>query len=102
MCIFCTHTVQTGDINRALINACVKGDVEKVTVLLDFGADVNYKDEVKISIVHVHCSRCYSDLTLQIGRSALWYASNAGRTECVKVLLKYGAQVDLPVRCDVM
>ena len=40
-------------------------------------------------------------LTLQIGQSALWWASYAGRTECVKVLLKYGAQVDLPVRCDV-
>jgi ankyrin repeat protein len=41
-------------------------------------------------------------LTLQSGRSALWWASSAGETECVKVLLKYGAQVDLPVRCDVM
>jgi hypothetical protein len=41
-------------------------------------------------------------LTLQRGQSALWLASDAGETECVKVLLKYGAQVDLPVRCDVM
>ena len=41
-------------------------------------------------------------LTLQDGRSALWRASSAGETECVEVLLKYGAQVDLPVRCDVM
>ena len=41
-------------------------------------------------------------LTLQDGQSALWRASYTGRTECVKVLLKYGAQVDLPVRCDGM
>ena len=36
---------------------------------------------------------------LQKGRSALWYASEVGKTEFMKVLLKYGAQVDLPVRC---
>jgi hypothetical protein len=40
-------------------------------------------------------------LTLQRGQSALYCASSAGETECVKVLLKYGAQMDLPVRYDV-
>ena len=39
---------------------------------------------------------------LQHSQSALHRASYAGKTECVEVLLKYGAQVDLPVRCDVM
>ena len=39
-------------------------------------------------------------LALQYGESALWVASEAGGTECVKLLLKHGAQVDLPVRCD--
>ena len=50
------YILQTGDINRALIAACEIGCVEKVTVLLDLGADVNYQDEVnnKISIVHVY------------------------------------------------
>ena len=38
-------------------------------------------------------------LALQRGESALWVASEAGETECVKLLLKYGAKVDLPVRC---
>ena len=38
---------------------------------------------------------------LQDGRSALWWASNAGETECVMILLKHEAQVDLPVRCDI-
>ena len=37
---------------------------------------------------------------LQYGKSALWWASNAGEMECVKLLLYHGAQVDLPVRCD--
>ena len=39
--------MQTGDINHALIEASEKGCIEKVTVLLDLGADVNYQDEVK-------------------------------------------------------
>ena len=39
--------MQTGDINIALIEAVKAGYVEKVTVLLDLGADVNYQDEVK-------------------------------------------------------
>ena len=42
-----------------------------------------------------------TDLALQNGQSALWCASTGGETECVKVLVKYGAQVDLPVRYDV-
>ena len=41
------------------------------------------------------------DLALQKGQSALWRASADGETECVKVLVKFGAQTDLPVRYDV-
>ena len=39
-------------------------------------------------------------LALQYGESPLWCASSAGETECVKVLVKYGAQVLLSVRCS--
>ena len=44
--------MQTGDINNALIDVCKinaskKGYVEMITVLLDLGADMNCKDEVK-------------------------------------------------------
>ena len=46
--------MQTGDINDTLIKASREGCIEEVTVLLDLGADVNYQDEVRISIVHVH------------------------------------------------
>ena len=41
-------------------------------------------------------------LILQYAQSTLWRASSAGETECVEVLLKYGAQVDLPVRYNMM
>ena len=40
--------MQTGDINNALIDACEAGCIEKVTVLLDLGADMNYQDEVNL------------------------------------------------------
>ena len=39
--------MQTGDANCALIKASEKGCIEKVTVLLDLGTDVNYQAEVK-------------------------------------------------------
>jgi hypothetical protein len=39
--------VQTGDINNALGDACEAGSVGMVIVLLDLGADVNYRNEVK-------------------------------------------------------
>ena len=44
--------MQTGGINNALIDVCKnnaskKVYIEMVTVLLDLGADVNSKDEVK-------------------------------------------------------
>jgi ankyrin repeat protein len=39
--------MQTGDINKALIDACEEGCVEMVTVLLDRGASVNYQAKVK-------------------------------------------------------
>ena len=42
-----------------------------------------------------------TNLALQGDESALWCASDAGETECVIVLVEYGAQVDLPVRHDV-
>jgi ankyrin repeat protein len=96
--------VQTGDINNALIRACAKRCVEMVTVLLDHATDVNYQNEVKLNLYTVTLITNFilTDLTLQLSQSALWWASITGETECVKVLLKYGAQVDLPVRCDVM
>ena len=55
----------------------MEGCIEKVTVLLDLGADVNYQDEVKISIVHVHVALIAdtTGLTLQHGQSALHSAS---------------------------
>ena len=42
-----------------------------------------------------------TNLALQGGESPLLCASDTGETECVKVLVKYGAQVDLPVRHDI-
>ena len=46
--------MQTGDINRALIKASQEGCIEKVTVLLDLGVDVNYQDEVNLITKYWH------------------------------------------------
>ena len=47
--------IQAGDINTDLIEACLLGEIERATVLLEYGADVNYQGgKVKsISIVPV-------------------------------------------------
>ena len=94
--------IQAGDINNDLIDACRLGDVERTTVNLECGAHVHHQDEVSTSHLMTNLMLfILTGLALQRGRSALWLASDAGETECVKLLLKYGAQVDLPVRCDV-
>ena len=44
------------------------------------------------------CPRCtvyYVYLLLQGGRTALWWASNKGREECLEALLQGGAEVDM-------
>ena len=52
-CVF-SKLIQAGDINTDLIQACAQGEVERATVLLEYGADVNSKTWVKnISIVPV-------------------------------------------------
>ena len=82
--------------------ACEHGHTETARVLLKHGAYVDYQNKV-FELFYAFTSNCLlKDVALQYGHSALHSASFDGRTECVKVLLKYGAQVDLPVRCDVM
>ena len=48
--------MQTEDINYTLIKASGKGCIEKVTVLLDLGVDVNYKGEVKYQNLNSTCA----------------------------------------------
>ena len=46
--------IQAGDINTDLIEACRLGEVERATVLLEYGADINFQNVVKnISMVPV-------------------------------------------------
>ena len=84
--------------NTALIKACQYGRVETARVLLDHGANVDHQNKViPSSIIYKTVYRVI--LYHKFGQSALWWASFVGETECVEVLVKYGAQVDLPVRC---
>ena len=64
------------DVNEDLFMAAQRGDVEKVRLLLDKGADINYKD------------------AMVLGHTPMTIAAAWGRTEVVKLLLNHGAQVD--------
>ena len=87
--------------STALIIAC--GHVKTVRLLLDHGADMDHQNKVISLGLNRELAIFIMEVILfnKIGQSALWCASEAGESECVELLLKYGAQVDLPVRCDV-
>ena len=48
-CVF-SKLIQAGDINTNLIKACQRGEAERATVLLEYGADVNSQNEVNIHL----------------------------------------------------
>ena len=48
LCVF-FNPVQGEHGNVALMEACQYGQIERATVLLEHGADVNCQDEVKIT-----------------------------------------------------
>ena len=78
-CIFCGGKIDTiANINsRDLIEAASNGDVNKVSVLIEKGADVNAKDIVD--------------------RSALMFAACEGHVNIAKILIEKGADVNASV-----
>src|SRR3954451_12190882 len=60
--------------DRALMEACIYGDAEKATALLEQGANANY--------------------VLPGGRTALHWAAANGHSEVVRVLIDRGAEVN--------
>jgi uncharacterized protein len=96
------------DKNRDLTLASMKGDVEKVTSLLDSGADVNAKDERGWTALLWAVSRGQIDVVKLLldkgadvnangehGWTPLMEAANRGHLEAVKLLLTKGADVNL-------
>ncbi len=97
-----------GDKNHDLILASVNGDVEKVTSLLDSGADVNAKDQRGWTALLCAVSRGQMDVVKLLldkgadvnskgehGWTPLMEAANRGHLEAAKLLLKKGADVNL-------
>jgi ankyrin repeat protein len=64
------------DVNDDMFTAAQRGDVEKVRLLLEKGADINYKDKIVL------------------GHTPMTIAAAWGHTEIVKLLLDHGASVN--------
>jgi ankyrin repeat protein/mRNA-degrading endonuclease RelE of RelBE toxin-antitoxin system len=60
--------------DEAFLNACTKGDIDKVLLSLKEGMDVNTKDDAGISALH--------------------FAANHGQLEIVELLIKYNAKIN--------
>ena len=80
-------------INIDLIGAAVNGDVECVKVLLDEGADVNYRNQ-KGFIANIQSQKMDSWRNRR-GYTPLMYAAEAGMENCVKFLVHAGANVNM-------
>jgi hypothetical protein len=99
---------RAGDKNRKLTQASMDGDVEKVTSLLDSGADVNARDLRGWTPLLWAVKRGQMDLVKlfldngadvnakgEHGWTPLMEAANRGHSEATKLLLKKGADVNL-------
>ena len=64
--------------NTILIECCIKGDVKTASMLLDNGADVNFKSEF--------CG---------ISKTPIYVACENNRRDIVQLLLNCGQKVDL-------
>jgi ankyrin repeat protein len=98
---------QNGHGRTALIQACRVGNHRHVQVLVDGGADLELTDEMKhsalvTSIVHQQ-DRC-TEILLEAGAnlddvssgySPLIWAVNEGTEEAMKMLLSYGAKMEM-------
>ena len=80
-------------INIELIAAVVNGDVECVKVLLDEGADVNYRNQ-KGFIVNIQIQKMDAWRNRR-GYTPLMYAAEARMENCVKFLVNAGADVNM-------
>ncbi len=65
---------KTGELNKQLLDAIVKGETKKVKELLDEGAEANAEDEQ--------------------GNTALWGALKASKLDIVKILIENEADVN--------
>jgi len=93
-------------LNRALLDASVKGDFKKVQELINKGANPNAKDYAKRTPLH-HASGGGHDKTVKTllqnkanihakddaGMTPLHHASNMGRDKTVKTLLQNKANI---------
>jgi hypothetical protein len=92
-------------VNEELLNACEKGDLEKVKLLLKEGADINTKNKYGWTPLMIACEKDNKEMVKLLlekgadvkakninGKSALVIAYYYGHQEIVKLLKSYGAK----------
>lgn len=90
--------------DTALIEACDGGHVGTATLLIDYGARVDYKNKVSLkNMQNVEISlympliACWSIYSyVQFGQHSLYFASYDGKLSIVRLLIQRGAEIDLP------
>ena len=85
----------------ALVTACIRGDVEIVKILLNFGAQVNVQTNVRctdpmatVTVFAVHCRFFNAQEVDDTGITPLTVACVTGRTRIAKILIEHGAIVN--------
>ena len=79
------------------MEASFRGDIETVIVLAEAKPDPNITDKVELHYTH-YCIveiRSRSCISLQDGDTALILAVSNGHTDIMKILVDYGADMDI-------
>ena len=84
------------------MSASERGDVERVTLLITAGLDVNITDSVRYTQYLLFCVSLHMSVITQDGDSALMMAARKGRTKVVSLLLEAGANIHIQnkVKCQ--
>ncbi len=104
--------IKESDGTSPLLRCAFRGDYESCKCLLDAGADVNLCDKNGFSALHVAAQEGHTNVCMLLcihpsikidsknvtGTTPLTLAVQDGRIEVIKVLIKYGANVNLPTQ----
>lgn len=95
-------------VGPGLMRASAFGNLECLTLLLEQGADVNYKDEYGRTALFQACRYGFPSAAAELiaagaevncvshrGMTSLTFAASQGNLDCIQLLAKHGANVNL-------